>query len=195
MKLIIQVVVGYMYKVQKNKFETSNFRNEFAAIRHGDYFEFLNLIGHEIDFIVSYRNGKINTNTKIESNDIDFEKLLKSGNSLKIFLNKCYNEFGKIIDKDISNEIYEQLALFELSLRMHVNNKRLTKERLRLEEIIDKIKIYEELTDDETKILHNGRKFLNFVKRPNSMKSTWQNEITNFNEAYNLIQRKKLTII
>ncbi|MEZ4805706.1 MAG: hypothetical protein R2852_09550 [Bacteroidia bacterium] len=51
MKTIAQVVIGYMYKVLKNGKDTSKFRKEFAAIRHGDYEEFLNLIGDKIDFV------------------------------------------------------------------------------------------------------------------------------------------------
>src|SRR5690606_39134745 len=117
MRTIAQVVIGYMYKVLKNGKDTSKFRSEFAAIRHGDYDEFLNLIGDKIDFIVSYNGGAINNDTNIREDDSDFGRLFKSGESLKTFYKHCYDEFGKIDDKDISDEDFEKLALFELSLR------------------------------------------------------------------------------
>jgi len=36
-KLIVQIVVGYMYKVIKNGIDTSSYKAEFAAIKHGNY--------------------------------------------------------------------------------------------------------------------------------------------------------------
>jgi hypothetical protein len=42
--LIIEVVIGYMLKVWKSQKKITKYKNEFNAIRHGDYFEFINLI-------------------------------------------------------------------------------------------------------------------------------------------------------
>jgi tRNA 2-selenouridine synthase SelU len=104
MRTTAQVVIGYMYKVLKNGKDTSKFRSEFAAIRHGDYDEFLNLIGKEIDFIVTYNSGAINNDTNIRNDDSDFGRLIKSEESLKSFYNNCFKEYGKIDDQALSDE-------------------------------------------------------------------------------------------
>lgn len=194
MKLIIQVVVGYMYKVLKNKLDTSDFKFEFTAIRHGDYYDFITSIGKEIDFIVVYNKGQIEKETNIKENDIDYVGLVKSGESLREFYKKCCLKFGEINDSDLSNNYFEKAALYELSLRMHLNNKRLTKNRITLENVINGISELKNLTDQETEMLHKGRKFLNFIKRPEKLKSDWNTVAFDFDKAYSLIENKKLTI-
>jgi hypothetical protein len=78
-KLIIEVVVGYMYKVQKNGLDVSKFHKEFSAIRHGDYFKFVNIIGKKIDFILTSYNWEIDKNNNVKEEDIAFVALIKSG--------------------------------------------------------------------------------------------------------------------
>ena len=194
MKLIIQVVIGYMYKVLKNQLDTSDFRSEFSAIRHGDYYDFINSIGKEIDFIVVYNKGQIEKETSVKEDDIDYVGLVKSGESLREFYKKCYSKFGEINDSDLSGIYFEKAALYELSLRMHLNNKRLTKKRITLENVINGISELKKLTDPETETLHKGRKFLNFIKRPEKLKSDWNTVSSDFDEAYSLLVNKKLTI-
>lgn len=195
MRTIAQVVIGYMYKVLKNGKDTSKFRSEFAAIRHGDYYEFLDLIGDEIDFIVSYNSGVINNDTGIRDDDSDFGRLFKSGESLKTFYKRCLKEFGKINDEDLSDDDFEKLALFELSLRMHRNNNAPREDRINLENVIIHLKEIKNLSDLETEAIQNGRRFLNYVKRPHKMKTSWQEGITVFNDAYEILKERKLTII
>jgi hypothetical protein len=195
MRIIAQVVIGYMYKVMKNEKDISKYNSEFTAIRHGDYSEFLDLISEEIDFIVTFNNGSINTDTNIREDDSDFGRLFKSGESLKTFLRKCTKEFGNIYDEHLKDETFEKLALFELSLRMHRNNKASRKERITLENVINEIKEIKKLSDQETDTLHNGRKFLNSVKRPNKMKVAWEVGEQEFFEAYRIIESRMLTII
>ncbi len=194
MKLIVQVVVGYMYKVMKNGMVFSNYSAEFAAIRHGDYKDFLDRIGKPIDSLVSYSDGIIYTNTNITDNDIDFGALLKAGASLKVFYKKCIKEFGRFEDPDLSNETFEKLCLFELSLRMHRNNKLKKENHRRLELIINDIAILYNLSDGEKSLLHAGRKFLNAVKRPEKLKMSWIEGTEILNKAYALLQHHKLTI-
>jgi hypothetical protein len=195
MRIIAQVVIGYMYKVLKNGKNTSKFHKEFAAIRHGDYSDFLNLIGEEIDFVVSYKSGAINTDTNIREDDSDFGRLFKSGKSLKKFLNNCYSEFGEFEDEVISIEVYEKLALFELSLRMHRNNNSPRVDRITLENVINELKEIKGLSDSDCKLLHKGRKFLNNVKRPEKMKDSWEGGVNDFHDAYSVLQSQQLTII
>jgi hypothetical protein len=85
MKLLAEIIVGYMYKVQKNKLDTSKYAKEFAAIRHGNYFQFFNEIEKEIDFIVTYESGQIKTDTKVHENEAAFIALTKVGECLKVF--------------------------------------------------------------------------------------------------------------
>lgn len=195
MRTIAQVVIGYMYKVLKNGKDTSKFKSEFAAIRHGDYDEFLSLIGDKIDFIVSYNSGMINCDKNIRVDDSDFGRLLKSGESLKTFYLRCYNEYGKIDDRDLTDEDFETLALFELSLRMHRNIYAPRQDRINLEKVINDLKDIKNLSDSETEALHSGRRFLNTVKRPEKIKTDWQIGITDFNDAYAVLQSRRLTII
>ncbi len=193
-KLIIQVVIGYMYKVLKNNLDTSDFKNEFAAIRHGDYFDFIKLIGKQIDFIVVYNSGLINNDVNIKKDDIDYVGLIKSGESLIEFYKKCYLKFGDINDTDLPDLYFEKAIKFELGLRMHLNNKRLKKERKTLENVINELSILKRLTDLETEKLHKGRKFLNFIKRPEKLKSDWKTVSSDFDNAYSILIDKGLTI-
>lgn len=195
MRIIAQVVIGYMYKVLKNEKEITRFKKEFAAIRHGDYIEFLDLIGDEIDFIISYNNGAINNDTRIRQDDSDFGRLFKSGESLKTFLRKCTKEYGDIIDEHLKDETFEKLALFELSLRMHRNNIAFREDRITLENVINDLIELKDLSDHESDFLHKGRKFLNCVKRPTKMKTTWKEGEKEFMEAYRVLESREITIL
>lgn len=179
----------------KNEKDTAKFNKEFAAIRHGDYSEFLNLIGEEIEFIITYNNGAINSDANIREDDTDFGRLFKSGESLNTFLLKCTKEFGKITDEHLNDETFEKLALFELSLRMHRNNNASRIERISLENVIIDFKEIKRLSKQESDALHNGRKFLNCVKRPDKIKTTWKEGEIEFLEAYKILESLKLTII
>jgi hypothetical protein len=183
-----------MYKVLKNNLDTSDFKNEFAAIRHGDYFDFIKLIGKKIDFIVVYNSGLINNDVNIKKDDIDYVGLIKSGESLIEFYKKCYLKFGDINDTDLPDLYFEKAIKFELGLRMHLNNKRLKKERKTLENVINEVSILKRLTDLETEKLHKGRKFLNFIKRPEKLKSDWKTVSSDFDNAYSILIDKGLTI-
>lgn len=190
-----QVTIGYLYKVLKNGKETSEYKEEFAALRHGDYETFLILIGDKIEFFVGYNAGVINTDVNIREDDSDFARLIKSGSSLNSFLKKCFYEFGGISDNDLSNSDFDRIAFFELSLRMHRNNNAPREERIRLENVINHIQRIKNLTDAETVLLHEGRKFLNKIKRPEKMLTDWKSELLVFNSAYSILQQKKITVI
>jgi hypothetical protein len=190
MKLLIEVVVGYMYKVQKNQLDTSKYKEEFAAIRHGNYLQFFNLIGKPVDFIVTYDNGRVSNSVIVEENEATFIALNKVGESLKDFLKRTRREFGEIHDNDFSDEVFEKAALFELSLRMHSNNKRLTSEEIRFIDIINRLNI----SDTEKNVFHEGRRFINYIKRPEKLKYSWSEGVEKLSIAYNLMQDKKMTI-
>jgi hypothetical protein len=184
-----------MYKVLKNGKDVSRFHNQFAAIRHGDYDEFLNLVGDEIDVIVAFTGGKINTDTNIRNDDVDFGRLLKVSASMKSFYRGCVDEFGQFKDSDIPDVVFEELATFELALRMHRNNNLPRRSHIELETIIKEIKELKELSEGEEETLHNGRRFLNCVKRPEKMKKPWEQGISEFKEAYAVLKFNGLLII
>ena len=193
--LIIEVAVGYMLKVIKAGKPITNYKTEFAAIRHGDYFEFINLIKGPLPFMVTYKEGDVFIDDKNNPDDIDFAGLLKAGQSLKIFYENCINVYGEIIDNDIPDILYCKLASFEISLRMHANNKKLISKREELVGVIDSVGKHHKLTDAEMKALQLGRRFLNMIKHHKGQFQTWQDGINVFNMALNILKEYKLTIL
>ena len=59
MTFTIEVAVGYMLKVLKTNQKITEFKDEFNAIKHGDYKSFLSLIEGEIPSMVIYNGGGI----------------------------------------------------------------------------------------------------------------------------------------
>ncbi|MFD2892618.1 hypothetical protein ACFS5J_11415 [Flavobacterium chuncheonense] len=193
--LIIQKTVAYMLKAMKLNVNIQKFQSEFASIRHGNYFEFINIIQSPIPTVVVYNSGNIKVTNTIEKGEIDFSGLIKSGPSLLDFFKKCQNEYGELIDKDIPDDIYEKTVLFEIGLRMHANNHNLIKERAVLIDVIQQISKFKELSEMESKILDNGRRFLNMIKHNKNQFPDWQSGIVAFEEAYEIIKNHKLTVI
>ena len=193
--LIIAKTVGYMLKAMKLKEDTSLFRKEFASIRHGNYLEFTELIKGEIPTVVVYNKGEIQVSNRLTREEIDFVGLIKSGPSLLEFHKKCLSQFGNLIDHDISDKIYEKVALFEISLRMHANNNNLINFQEDLIEVIFKLSKSKNLPNNLIEKLQNGRRFLNMIKHPKNQFSSWNEEITAFNEAYLICQKHSLTVI
>lgn len=185
------VVVGYMYKVQKNVLQVSDFHEEFAAIRHGDYYKFVNLIGKEIDFILVSENGNISKAKKIKENEIAFVALIKSAESMKDFFRRCKERYGTIDDPDLSDQDFRRAATFEISLRIHANDKRLPGREITFEKVIESL----EITEEQKKIFHDGRRFINHIKRPYKLKGNWSESLLKFNEAFKLMDKLDLTLI
>lgn len=195
-RLIISVTVGYMLKVLKANKKIITFRDEFAAIRHGDYMEFINLVKGEIPFLVVY-NGGVITSGELPPNseDIDFELLLKSGPSLKSFYTKCRSIYGEIIDNEVSNELFELAALFEINLRMHANNSKLLNSREKLYKVIDKLGDFKSMAKTDIQKVHGGRHFLNMIKHNNSQFSSWEQGQVALNSAYEVLNTYELTVV
>jgi hypothetical protein len=119
---MLESVVGYMLKVLKNGFDTTPFKDEFDAIRHGDYTTFIKIIGEETPFMVMFSNGQIRAEQNNPHYEVDFEGLLKSEPSLIKFLDSCYRHYGEINDPDLHDLIFQKSAVFEIAIRMHANN-------------------------------------------------------------------------
>jgi hypothetical protein len=124
-ELIISIVVGYMLKLLKNNVNITSHSKEFAAIRHGNYDEFIQLVNGEKPFMVMYDNGEIRTDNFNQNNTCDFGMLIQSDPSLTKFFNDVKSIYGDVNDVDISDDIYKKLVLFEISLRVHANNNNL----------------------------------------------------------------------
>jgi len=194
-KLIISVVVGYMLKVLKKGLDTTKFKDEFSAIRHGDYDSFIKLVNVEEPTIVSYNDGKIKTNNFSKaSGDCDFVMLIVSGPALKEFFNKCKLEYDdKIgIDTEIDDTIYEKLAEFEISLRMHSRNNGIDKRNL--VDVIDMlcfVKVFDDVIKDR---LHKGRDYINYIKHGGKKFSNHSDGINKFNDAFSCLIENNLVI-
>ena len=193
--LIIEVAVGYMLKVIKVGKPITNYKTEFASIRHGNYFEFINSIKGPLPFMVTYQDGNVFVDDKNNPDDIDFAGLLKAGQALQIFYENCINIYGEIIDNDIRDIQYCKLASFEISLRMHANNKKLISKRENLVNVIDTIGKHHKLTAAEIEALQLGRCFLNMVKHYKRQFETWQDGINAFNMALKILNKYNLTIL
>ena len=152
--LTIEPTVGYMVKVIKSGQTIIKYNDEFKAIRHGNYFNFLNLVKGPIPFMVSYTNGVIRTEEYPQKEDCDFAGLLKIEPSLVIFYKKCFAEYGLITDTYISDDEFGKVVLFELSLRMHSNNNTLLNERKHLIKVIDKLNRFKSFSTSDTDKLH-----------------------------------------
>ena len=191
----IRKTVAYMLKAMKLKLNTQKFHKEFASIRHGNYFDFINIIQAPIPTVVVYNSGNIKVNNTIEKGEIDFVGLIKANPSLNVFYLKCLTEYGKLVDNDIPDEIYEKTVLFEIALRMHANNHGLILEREILNDVIKKVSKFKKMSEIETEKLDNGRRFLNMIKHNKNQFPDWQTGIFAFEEAYKIIEKYELTII
>lgn len=193
-KLIYDVVVGYMLKVIKSGIKITKFKREFDAIKHGDYNCFINLIGCGIpNNIVFYKEGEIiPTEKQIEVENVDFLHLNLSSISLKDFYSKCYFEYGEIKDSELSTNDFENLANFEMVLRMFFNNEFITEKRVRLFDIIEILLIHKKIPRDEIDIVQKGREFLNMVKGHKAKFKSTEEGLNFFKKALSILQKNEI---
>ncbi len=186
-KLIIQVTCGYMLKAIKFDIDISKFKREFSAIRHGNYYEFIELIKSPIPTVVVY-------STK-EAKEIDFVGLIQSGPSLLSFYKSCLSEYGELLDDDVSDDIYERLVLFEIGIRMHASNASLTSKGENLIDVINKLCDFKKLSTIEREQLQKGRRFLNMIKHFKNQFPSWEVGIHEFNLAFRVLEKYKFLVI
>lgn len=200
-KLIAQVVIGYMIKVMKLGLDISIHKDIFASIRHGNYDEFIELINTEKPWILAYKDGIItnqeNTSQKTHG---DFAGLILSGTALKRFYYNISTHYGPLIDTDITDEIYQNVALYELVFRMHANNNNLIDSKEELVNVIKKVSLFKNISDNEIQILQKGREFINDIKHHNKPKykrkfTSWLEGSICFNQAYIITKKYEINII
>lgn len=192
----VELSIGYMLKVLKSRQDTSQFKKEFDAIRHGNYYDFINLIGENINFNVGYNGntGEITTDVSPKKDEPDFVGLAKAGTSCKVFLEKCVKVYGEWHDNDISDRTYLNLALFEIALRMHAKNNNLLNERETLENVIEKVCAFKGISDDEKSKLHGSRVLINMVKHFKNQYPSWSEGLIAFNEGFEVLKTHNLLI-
>ena len=197
MTLTIEVAVGYILKVLKTNQKLTEFKDEFNAIRHGDYKSFLSLIEGEIPSMVIYNGGKIRYNENNPNYDFDFEGLLKSGPSLQIFLKKCFLVYGNIEDPDIPDSIYLKVVVFEIAIRMHANNHNLLDKTKRedLKDVITILSKFKNLTQEEEDKLQKARVFTNMVKHFKNQYSSWSEGIKHFTDGFKVLEKHGILIV
>lgn len=196
-KLIVAESIAYMLKILKSNKKITKYKDEFASIRHGNYYEFINKIRvylPENSIVISDRNG-FNTNVYPQKDEVDFILIIKAGDALKTFYKNCFTIYGQISDVDISDEIYYKLALYELNLRIHANNNQLLNGKEKISVVIDKICKLKGFSQIEKDILNKGNKFLNMVKHYNNQFPSWIDGISAFEIAYQFLVDKELTIL
>ena len=197
MTLTIEVAVGYMLKALKTNQKVTEFKDEFNAIKHGDYKSFLSLIGGKIPSMVIYNGGKIRYEENNPNYDFDFEGLVKSGPSLLIFLKKCIMVYGNIEDPDITDSIYHKIVVFEIALRMHANNNNLL-DKTKREDLINVISIlskFKNLTDEEEEKLQKARVFSNMIKHYKNQYPSWKEGIKAFLDGFEVLESHQIKII
>lgn len=193
-RLVIGVAVGYMLKVLKAKKDTSPFKAQFDAIRHGDYIEFINLMGGKIPFMAVRReDGRVlSGHIPPSEDDIDFELILKAAPSLKDFYYSCFKTYGNILDRDLTDEEFERLAIFEINLRVHAKNLNLISRKDLLEEVVNKLASHKKILHGELEKIHLGRRYLNMVKHNKMKFSSWEDGKLAFEQAVTVLRRYNL---
>ncbi|MGZ2369600.1 hypothetical protein ACXR6G_07420 [Ancylomarina sp. YFZ004] len=195
-RLWIGLGIGYMLKVMKSNIKISKYHKEFASIRHGNYYEFINLIKEPIaEMIMSNERGEIIVNPTLNKDYIDFGQLLMAGPSIKKFFNQCCKVYGNISDNEITDSLFYEIGIFEISIRMHANNYKLLTEREKFEVVIDKICRFKNIPKKDKEALQKGRRFLNMIKHFNNQFETWEDGISAFKIANEIIKKHKLLII
>lgn len=195
-KLIFDVVVGYMLKVIKSRNKITKFKNEFNAIKHGDYGCFINLlqIGIPNNVAVSIDCEIIPTEKQLLTKNCDYLLLILSGPSLNEFYLQCKKEYGAIIDNDLTDEDFEKLANFEMVLRMFVNNIFSINGRIDLINLINLLGNDMGIPQDEIEIIQKGREFLNMVKGHKPKFSSYYEGLNYFVRALSILEKYEIIV-
>jgi hypothetical protein len=193
-KYIIGIVLGYVLKIMKARKKENKFSREFASIRHGNYPKFISLVNGNIPEMVLYNRGEIVVNPKPKTENIDFVGLFMAGPSMKDFYEKCVSEYGVLIDNEISNELYYQIGLFEITIRIHVNNHKKIEENHTFKKIINDLGQSLSLSAYEIDTLQKGRKLLNVIKHGMKKNYSWSEGITDFKKAQNVMNERQIVL-
>ncbi len=193
-KYIIGIVVGYILKIMKARKTESKFKKEFASIRHGNYPKFIKIVKGDIPEMVLYNHGEIEVNPKPKAENIDFVGLFMAGPSMKVFYEKCVKEYGAFVDNEISNELYYQIGLFEITIRIHANIHKKIEENQTFEDIINNLGENLKFSVEEIDTVQKGRKLLNGIKHGIKKNHSWSENIIDFKKAQILLIEKQIVL-
>ena len=192
-QIIIGIVVGYMLKVMKAFKTKTLFKKEFTCIRHGNYPEFISIVNGSVPEMVVYKSGNIEVNPNPKEDNFDFIGLVMAGPSMKEFYEKCVKEYGVFIDKDVSDEIYYKIAIYEITIRIHANKFQTIDKNDTLQTIISNLGEYLRLTNEEVETIQKGRRLLNMIKH-GAKSYSWYEESRVFKKAFQLMKEKRITL-
>lgn len=194
---MIEPIVGYMLKVLKSGIKIETYKDEFNAIRHGNYKDFLKLTNGPLPPMVKWNNGQITNESHNPNYDCDFEGLIKCEPSLIIFYNKCFTEYGLIKDDDISDEVYHKAVTFEIAIRMHANNHNLLNQntRIDLEQVINKLGLHKSMQPMEIESIQKARRFVNMIKHYKKQFPSWTEGVQTFLAEFSILEKYKILIV
>ncbi len=195
--MLISKAIGYTLKIIKSGKAITKFGTKINSIKHGDYDQFFNVIKQPSQFMLlgSFDNGgfKIKDDNFSQSGgDCDVAMIIAVDNCLKKFYAECWNEYGDIIDNDMTDTVFNKCAAFEIAIRVQNNNLRASKnipydksETFDLVNVIDELCSHKNIQNNERLILQNGRKFLNMVKHYKNQFTSWEIGVNAFEQAWN----------
>jgi len=196
MKLVVEQSIGYMFKVLKSGQKIRAYKDEFNAIKHGDYGTFLKLVQGPQPYIIKWNNGIISDESQNPNFDCDFEGLCKSCPSLKLFYEKCLLAYKVEIDDDIHDDIYHKVVTFEIAIRMHSNNCNLLgkEKKYDLEEVINELCAYKSMSRLEVKNIQKARRFVNMIKHFKQQFPSWPEGINHFLAGFAVLEKYRILI-
>ncbi len=195
--LVIEHVVGYMLKVLKSGIKIEAYKDEFNAIRHGNYKDFLRLTNGPLPFMVKWNSGEITDESNNPNYDCDFEGLLKSEPSLKIFHINCFRHYGEVNDTDIPESVYHKAVTFEIAIRMHANNHNLLNQNTRIDlvEVINKLGIHKSMHPNEIESIQKARRFINMIKHYKKQFPSWTEGTHTFLAGFSILEKYKILVV
>lgn len=196
----IALVVGYMLKVIKSGRDIQDFRQEFNAIKHGDYDYFIGLIKEpQADSIIQWKDGEMKTEGFAQSKgDSDIAMLYVIEPSIVKFGNDCFSAYGPVTDPDLSDLVFCQCAAFEISLRVQLNkeakNRGLRYPGLTLQDTITELGVLNNIHAEDVALLQRGRQFVNTVKKHKAKFQDWKEGAMAFAKAWMVRNKYHLRI-
>ena len=185
-ELKIGEYLGIALKHMRNCKNNTVFINEFNALRHGNYVEFIKLVG------VGVSNNMIGRNLKLDGNDmVPIVDICCVGDALDKFI----LQFPNFPDFNIPDDVYTKLGLFELRIRSKtlIYNRPINDN---LELAINSLNAVVPIDQLSIQKLHAGRKQLNNIKHPIDKKGNIKPfDINIFNEAFETLNKFNIKII
>lgn len=193
-KYSIGTVVGYVLKIIKTGKKVTKFKKEFTFLKHGNYPKFIKSMNGNVPEIVMGTLEQIEVNPKPKAENIDFVGLFMAGPSLKDFYQKCFDEYGEFIDNEISDDLYYEIGMFEITIRIHANIYKKIEENHSLEQIINDLGEHLGLTANEKNTLQKARKLLNAIKHGKKKNYSWFEGTNDFKKALKIMDQRQIVL-